>query len=123
MNKFEMFLKLLENPKRMGTTTDSNSYAVYFDGYCFRWKDSDDMVSTCYYPYEEWQIIEPQKKLKEMDFGEAYYILHTTDDVYVGKLKSVITDKAFDRSDNEITKEEYMGKWTVEGIYEESGGE
>ena len=127
MNTLEMLQALTENPKRKGQlVVNSNGRQLYdmelannvvevVDN-MFVWQDGVPVIlrtdSTT-----KWKIIEPPKKLKQMCFGEAYWH-YWASGPYSCDFKSVLTGKDF-RDAEDISKEEFMGLWTVEGIYEE----
>jgi hypothetical protein len=114
MNTLEMLGKLVENPKRKAKAAGSD-FIWEVDGYGFVLNFNVD-------DERQWEIIEPQRKLKEMCFGEAYreWVLSNNQDAR--SMRSVLSGLDFSRSMREIPKEEMMGKWTYEGVYEDEGG-
>ena len=121
MNRLEMAHKLFEFPDDIAREKlGSIVYAEYnSDGVItLYWQKSRNEVSLQYYPNEVWEIIEPKKKLKEFDFGEAYHIYYSESSQ--PKIKSCVSGKIYDDEDmGEQTLEELKGKWTVEGYYED----
>lgn len=126
VDRLEMFRLLKENPKREAIQViDFLGYEVKIPvkviGNTIMYLSPNGLSSNVLMLTEdksEFEIIEPQKKLREMDFGEAYW--HLTINCLDGyELISCISGKTFARSDIEIDQEEFMGKWTIEGIYEE----
>ena len=82
-----------------------------------KWTDTGENLEILVNDKRVWKIIEPPKKLKEMIFGEAYWH-YWASGPYSCDFKSVLTGKDF-RDEEDISREEFMGLWTVEGIYEE----
>ena len=128
MNRLEMAQRLFDNPKLKAKDNKGNIvFCDVRDGYYKKIKleDSDYnlmLMSDC---NEEWEIIEPPRKLKEMTFGEVYY--HYQNDTPRGKgyetsicsyeMKSVLTGNTL--ATRSKTLEEYTGNWTIEGMFEE----
>ena len=119
MNRLEMAKKLFDNPKlkaiRMGK--DMVHVRDYGNYKCIAWVSSESTLQLELQKDEEWEIIEPVRKLKEFCFGEMYYIW-VKDEVNVRKIKSVLSGLTYKRGLSTIPLEEYKRKWTIEG-YEE----
>lgn len=123
VNTWQMVKALMENPKRKAKS-DSLAGIVFMKNGCLKWDDGSEFKLTLKCEgyvdslmADDWIIIEPPKKLKEMSFGEAYYIFHKLKDLECGDLKT-ICGKVF-MGVNHNTKEEMMGLWTVKGIFED----
>ena len=124
MNRIEMAQKLLENPKLRAT---NGKYEVYCDvcedyGTSVIRRNDKHWMLTLSENGEDWEIIEPPKKLKQMSYGEVMW--HYKNSIFVKfkslqEIKSVETGRTFNV--NDLTLEEYTGLWTIDGIYE--GGE
>ena len=124
MNQLEMLGKLMEDPKRKAKMIVSNVGEKVFDADNLIVDEHKKIKWECGSSYNfyvdsksQWEIIEPPRKLKEMCFGEAYYLWANTN-IDLDGFRSVVTEQDFNRLDKEITKEELVGKWTIEGIYE-----
>ena len=120
MDRLEMARKLFENPKLKAI----NSFGVkvhvkkvieedaeWFD---LVWTMRDFTMDMIINRDETWEIIEP--KLKEFCFGEIIYLCKKGG-IYTGNIKSVETGSSYLKRD--LILEEYKGKWTIEGYYEE----
>ena len=125
MNLLEMLGKLIENDKRKarcikdhgGNKGSTHNVCVILGKIV--WEDNIAFHVLCD-SKSEWEIIEPPRKLKEMCFGEAYYEWAIDENMCSNHVRSVLSGLRFgDRYLYEITKEEYTGKWTIEGIYED----
>ena len=126
MNTLEMFGKLIENHKRKAVRIKDRDGNADAKGYklcvgCYNivvWSHSNLTYDINVNDKSEWEIIEPKRKLKEMCFGEAYYeFMHA--DTNLEGVRSVLTGSTLTLDNGHITKEEYTGKWTIEGIYED----
>ena len=123
----DMIKKLYENPRRVAELIGNSVFSVR--KWCSVMVNARGVIVwDNYVPFEIcvedgllWKIIEPPKKLKEMSFGEANWWYANTD-VFSYDVRSVLTGKALLKGLKYITKEEFMGLWTVEGVYEESEG-
>lgn len=119
MTRIEMIQALAENPKRKALQTKSKDgmtmNAVY--EVC-----KNGEISIGVYvknDLSEWEIIEPPKKLREMEYGEAVYWLFKDKNKLWHSMKSCVTSEDAARDFKDVSFQEYLGKWTVEGIYEE----
>jgi hypothetical protein len=120
MNRLEMAAKLFENPKREAKDNKGNTYMPYKENGRIEIinKRNKSSLSLTYIEGEAWEIIEPERKLKEFDFAEAYYIYRNIKDVYVSYLQSVKTGKRYKTFYN-LDLDVLKGKWTIDGYYEE----
>ncbi len=130
MTRLEMIQKLIENPKRIAIQTKTsggrpvdatyhvNDYGRIVD------EDDDSIAMYAFADESEWDVVEPKKKLKQMNYGEAMYaLIHSPNpeygDWFYSDLKSVVTGYDAERAWEDVTKEEFLGLWTVEGVYED----
>lgn len=125
MIREEAVIYLLKNPKdkvrvlkdRYGNKCSGNAYIhINSEGYICYGKSQHSFRLYVENDKAEFEVI---RGLKEMSFGEAYYVYHNIEDVTFKNFKSVITELGFNRDDSDISKEEYMGLWTIEGVYED----
>jgi len=119
MNRLEMAQKLFKNPKLEARSNfDEEAYVQsYSSSKRIAYKHNHKMVGMYCDSDEVWEIIEP--KLKEFTFGEMIHILFKSLSVVCSQCKSVVTNLDYTRDMNKISIEEYDGKWTIEGYYEE----
>ena len=137
MNQLEMLQALMENPKRKAQQIKNclghgvnGSYKLYVDNINrVVWSDSHNPF-TFFVANEksEWEIIEPERKLKEMCFGEVYYEWALYGGVQARDVRSMLSGldyerNFYERTLSQISREEMMGKWTIEGIYEDESEE
>ena len=117
----EMVDMLLENPKREAFFIDKfmEHRIICNKRGEIVWKNNDLTIHfSTVHKDRRWTIIESPKKLKEMSFGEVMYYWAELNELDSNSFVSCVTGKSISRVWSEITKEEYMGFWTVEGIYE-----
>lgn len=124
MNDLEMIQALRENPRRKATHNKGYSFVMFkenvltWDSFTnnnpFRIVSND---SDCI--NKNWEIIEPERTLKQMSFAEACLELYQNVELTDGDIISVFSDKSLDRNLRRISLDEFKGLWTVEGIYED----
>lgn len=122
MDRLEMARKLFVNPKLKAFNNYGGTVCVELGNgseytksdKCLKWTN-ERYVDMCIIEGESWEIIEP--KLKEFCYGEMYYMF-TKNSIDCGKIKSCLTGRDFNREDFELTRDEYVNKWTIEGYYE-----
>lgn len=122
MDRLEMARELFKNPKLRAEDTDCadsmvgvrkskepnvHGNEIYNVKYGFTLHLGEGLNET-------WKIIKP--KLKEFCFGEAMYIYANNINLDV---RSVVTGLFINRPIADISLEEFKGKWTVDGYYEE----
>ena len=129
MNQIEMLQALMENNKKKARMIKDNKGSESLGCYIstmlvvneegrVAWMQGKSFYIVSVNDKSEWEIIEPKRKLKEMCFGEAYYeFMHA--DTNLEGVRSVLTGSTLTLDNGHITKEEYTGKWTIEGIYED----
>ena len=119
----QMLDMLLENPKRKAII--SNPYkdgcnAIIVDEHNnLVWEhDREEISFKPFYKNRLWIIIEPPKKLKEMEFGEAFAIWARSNNIKKESVKCVNGVDTFLLPWTDISKQAYQSKWTIEGVYE-----
>ena len=132
MNDLEMIQALRENPKRKATYNKGYSFVMFKENvltwyasiidtnHSFSNNNPFKIVSNdsdCI--NKNWEIIEPERTLKQMSFAEAYSIVNDTMGKYYEDMVSVVSNLHFDRPKEDVTSKEIMGLWTIEGIYED----
>ena len=123
VNEFEMIRLLRENNKRKASKKHiPESYVLFDDEGVLRWYgrfQTKNPYKICENPCEEWIIIEPPKKLKEMSYGEGMWYLANNKEIKYKDMISCETGENRDRFIEDIKKNEFMGLWTIEGVYED----
>ena len=120
MNRLEMAQKLFKNPELKAESNLESRVEVCINGIGvpeLRCINDKKVLRLELAEYEAWEIIKP--KLKEFTFGEMIHILFKSLSVVCSQCKSVVTNLDYTRDMNKISIEEYDGKWTIEGYYEE----
>ena len=128
MNRIEMAQRLFNDPKLKAKDEDGDIVCckVFKNGHkVIKWESDEDTLCLCDNKKETWEIIEPQRKLKEMTFGEAMY--HFNNDTHRGndynanidasEVVSILTGETLEMFTRSL--EVYSGLWTIKGIYEE----
>ncbi len=123
MNRLEMFAKLIENPKRKAKNNDGETAVLRKNHKSFEvsYEFSGDILHLILYDDETWGIIEPDKKLKEFCYGEAMWMYFNGDNIHTNKINSCISGKCMPASLCTMSLEEFKGKWTIDGYYEDEG--
>ena len=126
MTRKEIIKWWLENPseRKFKVVTDIYGANVPYDTNCIvsakdgflRWGDGYEF--HLYHNGDDLARFEPIRELRKMSFGEAcyYYYDEGIAGVYV---ICVETGQNMERFLGEMSKTEFMGSWTVEGIYED----
>ena len=124
LTTWEMVKAMAENPKRKATKENNSGIVMFIHG-TLCWDDGNPFMfhlkndirwDTLH--CDKWEIIEPQRKLKEMSLGEVIHIWSSTT-TRADKCVSIVTNMSLDRSWKDISKNELIGLWTVEGVYED----
>ena len=124
MNRKEAINYLLDNPhKKIRMVKDEYGNSIKHSHNIIAIKNSYIVYIHNNYDLElflenDLSEFEPVRDLKKMAFGEAYHYVKSNK-ISTYKMKSYITCKDFTRFRSEILKEEYMGLWTIEGVYED----
>lgn len=131
VSTWEMIKALMENPKRKAETVGSRfneivcsvGHSLYFELKNIKAKN-DELEETEFNGNvslnDKWTIIEPPKKLKEMTFGEAIYYWSNIDDIKNKDIISCVSGETLEKRNwRQISKDEYLGLWTVEGVFED----
>ncbi len=120
MDTTEMLQALMENKKRYAKSLDEEGVFAYIDYL----NSSDGLIVKKYeMPHKlhlmgKWEVIEPEKNLKQMRFDEAFSRMMKEKDKCWDDLRNASCGSSF--SDPHMQKKiEELGLWTVEGIYED----
>lgn len=119
----EMVDMLLENPKReaiiKGETILNNKVIVDEDNdIVWEYNRALFIPKPCH-KNRRWIVLEPPKKLKEMSFGDTMFHFQYNNFPHSDGYKSIITGETLEKAWSTISKEAYLGLWTVEGVYED----
>ena len=89
---------------------------VKLDQETLRWKNGT--FFSLHYAENDLSEFEPIQELRKMSFGEAMYYYYVED--RKGKdIISVSNGCTINCGFTHMTKDEFLGEWTVEGVYEE----
>ena len=121
MTRKEAVIYLMDNPKaklkmtkkRTGVEMGFNEFITMSETGIIEDSDSDSFALYVEDDEAEFEVV---RELRKMSFGEAfyYYSIGFLSDTIV----SIVSGDSFVRDEDLITLEEYVGEWTVSGVYE-----
>jgi hypothetical protein len=126
MNTKEAVVYLMYNPDKKllivkngdGECIRNLNHVIYMKFGNVKFSDGSAFAIYLKNDLREYEVVK-DRKLKEMSYGEAYYILANNDEIFAWDVISCVTGLSWARAPKIITKKEYKGLWTVKGHYED----